>query len=297
MNFHRMFHRFMSEAAEGDASGHSAPPAGNQGAADTDTPDEAEIAATAAIEAEASKMGWTPKSEFKGDPAKWRPADEFVERGKNMLPIVQASNKRLEREVAELRQTTKEFADHLSKTEQRAYERALADLKQQRKEAIAAGDGETFDKVDEAIADLKKEADAKAAKGADKAGPADDPVYAEWESRQTWLKDPDMAEYGEFAASKLRAAGEKATGADFLELVTKKVKAQFPEKFENPRRAAAPAVEGAAPAQRKGGKSYADMPADARAACDRMAKNGFGGDAKAAAEFKANFVKTHFEEA
>jgi len=29
----------------------------------------------------ATKMGWTEKSQFKGDPAKWRPADEFVERG------------------------------------------------------------------------------------------------------------------------------------------------------------------------------------------------------------------------
>jgi uncharacterized membrane protein YqaE (UPF0057 family) len=36
----------------------------------------------------ATKMGWTPKTEFRGDPDKWRPADEFVERGENMLPFV-----------------------------------------------------------------------------------------------------------------------------------------------------------------------------------------------------------------
>lgn len=296
MNLHRIFHRFMEQAGnDGGAGGHSAAPAGDQAAADAGAADDAAIAAAAAVEAEAAKMGWTPKDQFKGDPAKWRPADEFVERGKTLLPIVQASNKRLEREVAELKQTTKEFAEHLSKTEQRAYDRAIADLKQQRKEALAAGDGDAFEKVDEAIADLRKEADAKAAK-ATKAAPDEDPVYVEWESRQTWLKDPAMAEYGEFAAQKLRGSGETSTGAEFLELVAKKVKAQFPEKFENPRRAAAPSVEGAPSAQRKGGKSYADMPADARAACDRMAKNGYS-DAKAQADFKANYVKTYFEEA
>jgi hypothetical protein len=56
-------------------------------------------------------------------------------------------------------------------------------------------------------------------------------------------------------------------------------------------------VEGAAPAARRGGKSYADMPAEARAACDRMAKNGFGGDEKAMAKFKADYVKQYFDEA
>lgn len=296
MRIHRIFHRFMEEAAaDGDLGGAGGAPAGDQVDTDTSTADEAANAATAAVEAEAAKMGWTPKDQFKGDPAKWRPADEFVERGKNMLPIVQATVKRQEAQIAELTRTVKDFTEHLSKADQRAYDKALATLKEQRKEAIAAGDGDTFEKVDEAIADLRKEADAKVAKTT--AAPADDPVYAEWEARQTWLKDADMAEFGEFAAQKLRKTGETAQGAEFLELVTKKVKAQFPEKFENPRRAAAASVEGAAPAARKGGKSYADMPADARAACDRMAKNGFAGDAKAAAEFKANFTKQFFEEA
>src|SRR6185503_5830853 len=138
--------------------------AGDQGDHDLDNKDDGASAAAAAVEAEAAKMGWTPKSEFRGDPAKWRPADEFVERGKNMLPIVQAKVKRQETQIEELTRTVKDFADHMSKTDQRAYDRAMADLKQQRKEALAAGDGDTFEKVDEAIDQLKTEAQAKAAK-------------------------------------------------------------------------------------------------------------------------------------
>lgn len=249
------------------------------------------------IEARARSMGWTSKEEFKGDPAKWRDAGEFVERGESLLPLVKAQNKKLEREVAELKQTTKEFAEHLSKTEQRAYDRAIADLKQQRKEALAAGDGEAFEKADEAMDQLKRDAAAKAAKSAEKKDDGGaDPVYTEWESRNAWLKDAELSDYAEFAAQKLRAGGERATGAEFLDLVAKKVKDQFPAKFTNPRRESAQAVEGATPAARRGGKTYADMPAEARAACDRMAKNGFTGDDKAQAKFKADYVKQYFEE-
>lgn len=277
-------------SAGGNASSGDAQHSSNDADGETDE-------AQQKIEARARAMGWTPKEEFKGDPAKWRDAGEFVERGENLLPLVKAQNKRLEREVAELKQTTREFAEHLSKTEQRAYERAIADLKQQRKDALAAGDGEAFEKVDDQIDKLKREAEAKAAKRADKqADDGPDPVYTEWESRNPWLKDSELSDYAEFAAQKLRQSGEKATGAEFLDLVAAKVKAQFPTKFTNPRRETAQAVEGAAPGRRGSGKTYADMPAEARSACDRMAKNGFGGDEKAMAKFKADYVKQYFEE-
>jgi hypothetical protein len=295
MNLHRMFNRYMSEVTEGESGGHSAAPAADPVEVDTEGATDEASAAAAAVEAEASKMGWTPKEQFKGDPAKWRPADEFVERGKNMLPIVQATVKRQEREIAELRQTTKEFADHLSKTEARAYDRALASLKEQRKEALANGDGDAFEQADERIEELRREVEAKEAKARTAPAPADDPVYAEWETRnKSWLSDPKAAAFGDMAAHYLRQTGETATGADFLELVAKEVKSKFPEKFENPRRENAASVEGAAPAARKGGKGYADMPADARAACDRMAKNGFS-DPKQAAAFKADYTKQYFE--
>lgn len=262
--------------------------AGAEGQGDADTGrDEA-------VEAEALAMGWTPKDKFKGDPDKWRPAAEFVERGKTILPIVQAKVKKQEAELAELRATVRELGDFVSKTEKRAYDKALADLNAQRAEAISAGDGEAFAKIDERIEAVKAEVAAKEQKQAAKTQKTD-PVYEEWASRNKWLEDADMAEYGEFAAQQLRNRGEKATGAEFLEMVTARVKAQFPAKFTNPRREAAPAVEGGAPAPRKGGKGFADMPADARAACDRMARNLFNGDEKAMAKFKSDYVKNHFE--
>lgn len=266
----------------------------NKQDAQQNEPDEAQQQ----VEQRARAMGWTPKDQFKGDPSKWREAAEFVERGEREMPLMRAQNKRLEAKVAELSTAIKDMGDFMSKTEQRAYDRALSELKAQRKEALAAGDGDTFEKVDDAIEKIKREAAEAAAKHKQQAQePAEDPVYKEWESRNKWLSDPDMQEYAEFAAQRLRNGGERSQGAEFLDMVTQKVKAKYPEKFTNPRRETANSVEGAAPAPRKGGKGFADMPADAKAACERMAKNAFAGDEKAMAKFKADYVKNYFEEA
>jgi hypothetical protein len=52
------------------------------------------------------------------------------------------------------------------------------------------------------------------------------------------------------------------------------VKAKFPDKFENPRRKAAMHEGGGARGESKRGKSYANLPADAKATCDRFVKKG-----------------------
>lgn len=289
----------MRKDAENDDSGHSAGgdvhegEVQDAGASDDDT--QASEAA-AAVESEAAKMGWTPLAQFKGDPDKWRPADEFVERGKNMLPLLRAQVKKDNRRIADLEATVQKFAEFTSKAEKRGYDKALTDLKAQRAEAVANGDGEAFTRVDEQLEDLKAEI-AEKTKAAPKADEAEDPVFEDWKTRNKWVDDPKMGAYGDVAAQYLRKTGETATGAEFLELVAKEVKAKFPDKFENPRRAAAPSVEGGTPAARKSnGKSFADMPAEARQACERMAARGFS-DPKKAAAFKTQYVAQYFEEA
>jgi hypothetical protein len=246
------------------------------------------------VEQKAAKMGWTPKDEFKGDPAKWRPAEEFVERGENMLPLVKAQIKRQDKEILELKETLRQFGEYNTKAEQRAYEKAMHDLKQQRADAIAAGDGVAFDKVDTAIEQLKSEVTSVKKPQEDT---RNDPVYVEWLSTNAWVKDPVMerwaTNYGEFLIKN----GDADYGADVFEKITKAAKEKYPEKFENARRTNVPSVEGGQPAQRKGGKAYADIPSADRSACERMAKNAFPDDTKAQATFKANYTKTYFEEA
>jgi hypothetical protein len=241
------------------------------------------------VEDKARKMGWTPKEEFKGDPGKWRGAAEFVERGEQMLPIVRATVKRQERDIAELKQTINDLAEFNSKAVQKGYEKALRELEAKRVEAVAAGNAADFVKVDQEIADLKKEAATPAPKLPDY-NPDNDPEYREWESRNRWLKDPELAAEADVQALYLRNKGNKETGAAFLDKVAERVRKEFPDRFTNPRRNSAPSVEGqGAPAKSGKGKSYADLPTEAKAACDRFVKNSGG------KMTKEMYCKTYFE--
>jgi len=248
---------------------------------------------SAEVIAKAEKMGWTPREQFKGDPAKWRPADEFVERGENMLPLLRAQSKRQEREIAELKASMRELGEYHSKTAQREHERALQQLRQERADAIAKGDGVAFDKVDAQIADLRTKVETQQKPQQQ----GEDPDFKDWLSRNKWGEDPKLQKIGAAIAETLIEDGESARGMALLDLVTAEMKRRYPEKFENPRRNAAPSVEGGSGPRKGGGKTFADMPADARAACERMARNGYSGKPEEAAKFKAEYVRNYFTEA
>lgn len=243
------------------------------------------------IIAKAEKMGWTPREQFRGDPAKWRPADEFVERGEKMLPILQANVRKQEREIAELKASMRELGEYHSKTAQREHEKALQQLRQERADAIAKGDGVAFDKVDAQIADLRTKVETKAPQKQDD---AETVAFNEWLSRNKWAEDRKLQTIGKAIADTMVEDGESARGTALLDMVTVEMKRRYPEKFENPRRNAAPTVEGGTGQRKSGGKAYADMPAEARAACDRMARNAYSDKPEEQAKFKAEYVRNFF---
>jgi hypothetical protein len=66
---------------------------------------------------EATGMGWVPKDKFRGNPDLWKPAAEFVRRGREILPIVQKRERDLreklsasDRKIAELERSFDERA-------------------------------------------------------------------------------------------------------------------------------------------------------------------------------------------
>lgn len=277
-------HVYRNEAGESDGGG---------GVADTTGIGQAEPSIAPEVIEEAEKMGWTPKDQFRGDPSKWRPADEFVERGKTMLPIVNAKVKKQERQIADLQAGLREFGEFHAKTAQREYAHALATLRQQRADAISSSDGVTFDRVDSEIKSLEKQPPVNQSK---QQQGVPSPEFDEWLGRNRWAEDETMQNIGVAVGAKLRSENPGIEDVALLDLVAKEIKQRFPEKFENPRRATAPSVEGGAPAARKGGKGFADMPADARAACERMARNAYSDKPAEAAKFKAQYVKSFFED-
>lgn len=222
------------------------------------------------FEGEARKHGWRPREEFKGDPGKWTDAETFVKRADEVMPFLEKQNKALKREIDDLKRTMKQASDHFSKTEQRAYERALVELQAQHDNAVEMGDKDAANKV---IRDMRK-------LEAERAPVEEAPVFdeatakrglAEWVDENDWyVLDDKKRTYADMQADLMGPAGQWEGGQKaWLAELSRRVE----RKFTDPKPSAAnPGGSRAAP--RGGGKTYNDLPADAKRACDKWVKAG-----------------------
>jgi hypothetical protein len=227
-------------------------------------------------------MGWTPKGQFKGDPDKWVDAETFVKRGEEFLPFLKANNKRLETaldranaKIASLDTAVTRSIEHISKAEQRGYERASREIQARLDEAAANGDVQGVRDATQELVDLTKEVGAgQAVKPAEAEARPTDPLYEAWTEANPWFgKDKAMTAAAIAIANEIEADTGMKSGKAFFAAVDQQVRATFPHKFENPRRATAAAVEGGSNTARKGGKSYADLPPEARQMCDEFVRD------------------------
>lgn len=227
-------------------------------------------------------MGWTPQSQFKGDPSKWVDAETFVKRGEEFLPFLKANNKRLEQALERTRKDLERLAEFHSKTAEREYQRALNDIQARLDEAAAAGDVQGVRDATDELVQLSKDS---APKG--DARPAGAEEFEAWKGENPWFgTDRVMTAATVALADEVFAEG--FTGKAQLKEVDRRLREQFPEKFAkptNPNRQAPAAVEGAAGRARPGGKTRADLPADARAFMDRMVKQGLMTEAQYLKDF------------
>lgn len=224
----------------------------------------------------AKGMGWVPKDEFRGDPNRWSDADTFVKRAEHELPIARATTRRLERELAEMKNAVKEFADHHKATSEREYQRALRDLKAQQKQAVAEADTEKFDQIEKEIAEAHKE---RATTVPIQQAPPVDPDFQEWVGENRWYNNNKrLHKIADAIGQDLIEDGSPLRGIDFYREVEKEIKRRYPEHFENARKADPPAVGsgsgGDSAPSGKRGKGYSDLPNDARSACDKYVKAG-----------------------
>lgn len=248
-------------------------------------------------EERASRMGWVPQEKFRGDPERWVDAKTFVEKGENELPILRerlrdSLRKQDEsvRKLDELQETVKEFRGYMTQAEERAYKRAKRDLEEQRNAAKDAGDFDRYDKVTQELTELDTSA-KPVEKREIKPDPMKDPVFTGWVGDNKWFQDdPERAAYANGYGAYLNQTKPHLHGRAFLDEITKAVKKEFPDKFENPRRNDAPRVEsgGNGAKGKSGGKSFDDLPQEAKAACLRFEKQGL--------VKRADYVKDYFAE-
>jgi hypothetical protein len=260
-----------------------------QGAEANAGADNAQVAQTGDIEPTARRMGWRPKEEFKGDESKWTDAESFVAERFDDLPKLRRTVRdmtekfsRVEGELRETKQVLTDFREFASRSEQRAYERARYELQAKQMVAVASADTEAYAKVQAEIEQLDKNTKPQTtAKPAGETARTDGQVVTpppkaitDWIGNNPWFNDDqELHEVAKGFDSALKRAHPGMDLEERLALVKAKVQQNYPEKFGNPRRDAAGSVltPGASP-QRKKGKTYDDLPAEAKKICDRFVK-------------------------
>lgn len=243
---------------------------------ETETTDTAAVDAEGAAETKAKSMGWVPQDEFRGDKSRWVDADKFIEIGESKMPVMRERNEALHGQIQEMKASVEELKQHfkqqLELTEKQArdkYGKAIAELKSKQRQAVQEGDTDEYDRIEREIATSRPPEPAK---------PVQNPVFDSWLHDNSWYQaDSDMRRYADYVGADLASKRPGMTHQEILAEATREVKTRFPEKFGNPNRQQPSDVFSGSdsPPAAKGKRSFADLPQDAKAACNKFVKQGW----------------------
>lgn len=266
---------------------------------------------------EAKGMGWADEPDFRGDKAHWVDAKTFLERGRVILPIVSKRNKELTETTARQQEEIRSLADSL-----KAAQAAITALEQSHdedvKEQVAAAKEElkhqlaaAYEANDHtAIADLtEKMVDLKAAEKAPvekvetktvtQSGRDElTPEFVAWrdENKSWWGKDKRKTRAAILIAEELRSdpVNSHLTGNTFFD----KVSAQLDEEYGTRGESKVLSGNGGGGRTNTGEKTFADLPAEAKEACNSLVKKLVGPNRahKNVESWRKSYVEQYFQE-
>lgn len=216
----------------------------------------------------AKSMGWVEQEKFRGDTSNWVNADTFVEKGMNDLPILRERVRSQSKKLHDMESDITEFKAHHEKTAQREHHRAVQELEAKQLAAVETADTEEYQRIQKQKQSLSPPVQQK----------TESPLYADWKEKNAdWFeKDSEMTVYANRMSDYIAETRPTLIGnQEFLDEVENEVKLRFKDKFENTNRESPNTVESGGRAHRpKGGKTYSELPADAKAACDKFVRRG-----------------------
>lgn len=228
------------------------------------------------IEKEAMEKGWAPKKEFKGPEDRWATAREFVDRMKMMEKI---DNQR--KELNDLKKLNQETLFLLKKNGKETAEGRLTELLKQKHQAIEEQDIEKAEeyerKYNEAKTEVEGFKDLEIKQQANSAIPPEAEKFME--RNKKWFNDesPESSAMKGYAMQVELSLMKQYPGWEIgtrLDEVERQVKSFFHDKFENPKRDKAVAVEGkiAKSSKNINQVTYDDLPAEAKSVIDTFYK-------------------------
>ena len=176
-------------------------------------------------EIKARQFGWKPQEDFKGDPTKWKSAEEFAKERENKIDELQGAIKRME-------QAQQTIIDHqqreLERTRQEAYDKAVIDVNTRLADAIQNQDMDAVQNLIQARDNLVRVDESK------RYTPVQEDVVTtvnSWKQTNQWFEqDPDLTRYAK--AYELELAQQNIPLQRRLEMTTQKVKETFAYKFQ-----------------------------------------------------------------
>ena len=259
------------------------------------------------VQAKASEMGWQPPEKFKGDPEKFISAEEFVERGEHMLPLIKATNTRLRDEMTGLSGKVSELTSALSQSQEtiQALKEFQATISKQQRERIKAEvkaeilQAREDNDIDAEVQATSKLTEMNALETEEEAPPPKkapelSPDYLKWRDRNPWFeKDTRRTNLMLALAKDLRENGETSVGEEFFEKAKAELNKLIPFDDQPPPRKV---ESGGANGDRGNGRTFSDLPADAKAICERQGEKlvGIGKAFKTQAEWRKYYTEQYF---
>lgn len=231
-----------------------------------------------AAKAEAAQLGWKDKGEFHGPEEHWVDAQTFLKRGREVMPFLRKDNEKLHSKVRELesllmeqKQVFGQFQEYRTQTLEQQKQNALKQLREARKQAIETSDGDAFEQIEDHIRQVEAYKPPTAQKPAE--SPQIPPDFVEWVADNPWYaKDRTLAAEADVIGQQIAGQGFRGSYTDLLNEVGKRIRESHPDKFRNAARSLPASVAAPAPKPRTSGKTWDELPAEAKDVCDRFVR-------------------------
>ena len=193
------------------------------------------------LEQQASEKGWVPQKEWTGDPAEWRSAREFIERGEWIGKF-----RAKDREIEQIKQALIEMTAQNRKIFATGYQKAVDDLKAQRRQALREGNLEEAEDIAEKIEETKKALEEAKKEPVPAPVQQPNPEHLQWLEKNPWYQTDDVmaGAADRLAAKYAREHNGQVTATEIRDYVTKEIRKEFAHKFPKPKVPPQPDGEG-----------------------------------------------------
>jgi hypothetical protein len=248
-------------------------------------------------ETRARTMGWLPKDKFKGPPEHWMPADKYLERGDSILPILQANNReladkvnRVDGENAQLKQQLKdateaieglkEFRSTITKEKATEQKKEIAKaIVQARADGDVDAEVELTGKLGEVTAAIKEaeKPPVKKIEPTTTQGPQLNAEAQAWMKANPWFgQDKRKTGYAQGLRDEWVGQGKPVSTPEFFAFMDAEMEKQFDQNAQRRGTQKVDGTNNSSGGDGSAGRTYADLPPEAKKACDAMEKKVMG---------------------